>query len=314
MLNGHVDTVPAGDIDKWQYNPFEPVVRDGKLYGRGAADMKGGLAAMIYAAKKIVDSGLDLSGSLLVTCVVDEEVTGYGTKSLVDRGYTADFAIVGEPTELAVLTAHKGALEFTVTTSGKSAHGSTPRKGLNAVYKMSRVCLAFERYLDELEKTNHPLVGSPSVNVGRIQGGTAVGVVPEKCQIWVERRTLPGESLEDVKSGIEALFRRLRDADSELNLDWKVTLEVDASETPSESPIVKRSLEAVSEVTGIAATPKGFVAVCDMRFLVNQAKIPTVILGPGSMDQAHVTDEYIEIQQLIDASKIYYLMAKKLLQ
>jgi acetylornithine deacetylase/succinyl-diaminopimelate desuccinylase-like protein len=241
-------------------------------------------------------------------------LTGYGTKSLVDRGYTADFAIVGEPTELAVLTAHKGALEFTVTTSGKSAHGSTPRKGLNAVYKMSRVCLAFERYLDELEKTNHPLVGSPSVNVGRIQGGTAVGVVPEKCQIWVERRTLPGESLEDVKSGIEALFRRLRDADSELNLDWKVTLEVDASETPSESPIVKRSLEAVSEVTGIAATPKGFVAVCDMRFLVNQAKIPTVILGPGSMDQAHVTDEYIEIQQLIDASKIYYLMAKKLLQ
>lgn len=314
MLNGHVDTVPAGDIDMWRSNPFEPVVRDGKLYGRGAADMKGGLAAMIYAAKKIIDAELDLSGSLLVTCVVDEEVTGYGTQSLVDRGYTADFAIVGEPTELAVLTAHKGALEFTVTTTGKSAHGSTPRKGLNAIYKMSKVCLALEKYLDELEKTRHPLVGSPTISVGKIHGGTAVGVVPEKCQIWVERRTVPEESLDDVKAGIETLLKRLRDADPELNVDWKVTLEVDASETPSESPIVKRSLEAVSEVTGTTATAKGFVAVCDMRFLVNQGRIPTVILGPGSMDQAHVTDEYVEIQQLVNSAKIYYLTAKKLLQ
>jgi len=314
MLNGHVDTVPAGDIDRWQSNPFEPVVRDGKLYGRGAADMKGGLAAMICAAKKIVDERLDLTGSLLVTCVVDEEVTGYGTRSLVDRGYTADFAIVGEPTELAVLTAHKGALEFTATTSGKSAHGSTPRRGLNAVYKMSKVCLALEKYLDELEKTTHPMVGSPSVNVGRISGGAAVGVVPEKCQIWVERRTVPGERLDDVKSGIETLFKRLRDADPELNLDWQVTLEVDASEIPLGAAIVSRSLEAVSEVTGTAATPKGFVAVCDMRFLVNEGKIPTVILGPGSMDQAHVTDEYVEVQQLVNSAGIYYLIAKKLLE
>jgi succinyl-diaminopimelate desuccinylase len=314
MLNGHVDTVPVGDAARWRSDPFKPVVRDAKLYGRGAADMKGGLAAMIHAAKNIVKMDSELKGTLLIACVVDEEVTGYGTKSLVERGYNADFAVVGEPTECAVLTAHKGVLEFNVSTTGISAHASTPRNGLNAIYKMSKVILAFQKYLDELEKNSHPLVGSPSVNVGKIWGGVASSVVPERCEIAVERRILPGEDPDGVKHGIQEVLETVKNDDPELKLDWRVTLEVDASETPFDSLIARISLEAVSEVTGIAQRPKGFAAACDMRFLVNRGKIPTVILGPGSLDQAHVSDEYVETKQLIDAARIYRLIARKLLQ
>jgi succinyl-diaminopimelate desuccinylase len=268
---------------------------------------------MIHAVKNIAESETVLKGTVLVACVVDEEVTGYGTKRLVEKGYTEDFAIVGEPTELSVLTAHKGVLEFNVITTGISAHASTPRKGLNAIYKMGKVLRAIEKNLDQLERTSYPLVGSPSINVGKIHGEVASNVVPERCEIAVERRILPGEGLDDVKRGIEDLFKQLKNEDPELKLDWKVTLEVDASETMPDSPIAKKSVEAVSEVTGSSQTVKGFVAACDMRFLVNRGKIPTVILGPGSLNQAHVTDEYVETQQLVDAANIYLLIARKLL-
>jgi len=168
--------------------------------------------------------------------------------------------------------------------------------------------------LDELERTSHPLVGSPSISVGKIHGGVRSSAVAEHCKIWVDRWILPTESLDDVKRGIEELFKRVKEEDPELKLDWKITLEVDASETPSDSPIAKKSVEAVSEVTGSSQTVKGFISGCDMRFLVNRGKIPTVILGPGSLDQAHVTDEYVETQQLVDAANIYRLIAKKLLE
>jgi len=313
MLNGHVDTVPIGDFGKWRFNPFEPVESEGKLYGRGAADMKGALAAMICAAERIVQADLDLKGTLIVACVVDEEVTGYGTRDILEKGYTADFAVVGEPTELVVQTAHKGALEFEILARGRAAHASRPRLGVNAIYKMSKVCLALENYLSELEKVRHPLVGNATISVGRIEGGNTRNMVPDACRIEVERRVLPGEELDRVKGDLERIFKRLRDQDPELSLEWKILLECDASETPPDSLIVQKSTEVVSEVTHKSVPLTGFVATCDMRFLVNQGKIPTVILGPGSLSQAHVTDEYVETQQLVEAAEIYYRISKKLL-
>lgn len=313
MLNGHMDTVPVGDVDRWKFDPFRSIEHEGKLYGRGTSDMKGGLAAMMCAAKDLVENDLGLEGTLLIAAVVDEELTGYGTKDLVDKGYRADFAIVGEPTELRVHTAHKGALEFDVFTRGKSAHASKPRQGLNAIYKMSKVCLALEKYLNELDRIKHPLVGNATISVGMIEGGSARNVVPEECRIQVERRILPGEKLQDVKSAVEEVFKKLKEEDSELELDWKTTLEVDAAEIPSDSLIVRTSTEAVCQVTGEYARPTGFEATCDMRFLVNRAKIPTVILGPGSLEQAHIADEYVTTKQLVDAMKIYYLISRALL-
>lgn len=314
MLNGHVDTVPVRDAAEWRFAPFEPTESEGKLYGRGAADMKGGLAAMICAAERIIETGPKLRGSLLVACVVDEEITGYGTKDILEKGYTADFAVVCEPNELQVQTAHKGALEFEVLTHGRAAHSSRPRQGINAIYKMSKVCLALEDYLSELEKVKHPLVGNATISVGIIEGGYKRNVVPDACRMQAERRVLPGEQWDQVKGDLEKIFQKLRDEDQDLSLQWKVLLECDASETPACSPIVQESVKAVSKVTGKEIEPTGFGATCDMRFLVNQGRIPTVILGPGSVAQAHVENEYIETQQLVDATEIYYQVSLKLLR
>ena len=311
MLNGHMDTVPAGDIERWTSSPFEGGERCGRIYGRGASDMKGGIAAMLCAAEEILNRGLDLDGTLLVACVVDEEVTGYGTKDLIDRGYTADYAIVGEPTALQLELATKGALEFEVITRGKPAHASSPRKGISAIYKMSKVCLAFQEYLAELEKMQHPLVGKPSISVGIIEGGTARNVVPERCRIEAERRILPGEKTEDVVSGLQSVFRKLQSEDPELRLEYNVLLECQPSEIPADSLIVRKSAEAVSEVTGKEAVIASSAATTDMRFLVNQGRIPTINLGPGSC--AHTYDESVETQQLINATKIYSLISEKLL-
>jgi acetylornithine deacetylase/succinyl-diaminopimelate desuccinylase family protein len=312
MLNGHVDTVPAGDLERWTTGAFEAAERDGRIYGRGACDMKGGVAAMICAAEEIANLGLDLKGTLLVACVVDEEVTGYGTKDLLDRGYTADFGIVCEPTALQLELATKGALEFEVVTRGKPAHASNPRKGINAIYNMSKICLAFQDYLAELEKVQHPLVGKASISVGKIEGGTARNVVPEKCRIEAERRILPGEKMEDVVSGLRKVFGRLQREDPELRLDYNVLLECEPSETPADSLIVRKSAEAVSEVTGKEAVIANSAATTDMRFLVNQGRISTINLGPGG-GAAHIFDEYIETEQLTDATKIYSMIAQKLL-
>ena len=311
MLNGHVDTVPAGDAKRWSTNPFDPVEKDGRLYGRGASDMKGGIAAMICAAEEIVDAGLDLRGTLLLACVVDEEVTGFGTRDILEKGCMSDFAIVAEPTDLKVQIAHKGALGLEILTKGRPYHASEPRKGMNAVYKMSRVCLALAEYQGELEKITHPLVGAASISVGRIEGGTARNVVPESCRIEAERRILPGEKKENVLSSLESVFRRLEDEDNELELEYHVLLECEPSQTSPDSLIVKKSLEAVSNVIGEPAVPSGTKGTTDMRFLVNQAGIPTVNLGPGNCP--HVIDEYVETQQLLDSTKAYCLVAEKLL-
>jgi succinyl-diaminopimelate desuccinylase len=313
MLNGHMDTVPVGDASQWKYPPFEPVEHDGKLYGRGTADMKGGLAAMMCAVADLVELGSELGGSVVLAAVVDEELTGFGTKDLLDKGYGADFAIVGEPTQLMVHIAHKGALEFDVFTRGKAAHASKPRLGTNAIYKMSEVCLELEKHLGELEQIHHPLVGSATISVGRIEGGSARNVVPEECRIEVERRIVPGERLEDVRNDLERVFMKLKQEDHELITDWKTTLEVDAAETAPDSPIVKTAADVVSKITNRKVTPTGFAATCDMRFLVNRAKIPTVILGPGNLDQAHVANEYVTIEQLNAATEAYYLISKRIL-
>jgi acetylornithine deacetylase/succinyl-diaminopimelate desuccinylase-like protein len=177
---------------------------------------------------------------------------------------------------------------------------------------MSKICLAFQDYLAELEKVQHPLVGKASISVGKIEGGTARNVVPEKCRIEAERRILPGEKMEDVVSGLRKVFGRLQREDPELRLDYNVLLECEPSETPADSLIVRKSAEAVSEVTGKEAVIANSAATTDMRFLVNQGRISTINLGPGG-GAAHIFDEYIETEQLTDATKIYSMIAQKLL-
>ena len=305
MFNGHMDTVPVGDKDLWSVDPFEGVLRDGRIYGRGAADMKGALAAMIASVKAIVESEVRLRGRLILTFVADEEVTGYGTRDLIRRGYRADFAIVGEPNELNVQTAHKGVLWLKVVTRGKAAHASVPHQGVNAIYRMADICLALEKMNSLLAGRKHSLLGSPTINVGTIKGGIKTNIVPDYCEITIDRRLIPGEKPIDVKQEIEETLESLGGKTSKLQFELEVLNLAEPSETPQDELIVQVARKAVKEVIGRDPGVTGFTATCDMRFLVNEAGIPTIILGPGSLRQAHVIDEYVEVEQVINAAKIY---------
>ncbi|MEE9585741.1 MAG: M20 family metallopeptidase [Nitrososphaerales archaeon] len=318
MLNGHLDVVPPGNTELWTVEPFGGEIRDGRVHGRGSADMKGGLAAMFLAAKALKESDVSLKGDLLLTAVVDEEVTGSGAQGLIDRGYTADMAVVAEPTELSPVRAHKGLLWLEISTAGKAVHSSrVSSRGasgeVNAVYKMAKILDALQTYLIELEKRDDPLVGNPTVSVGTITGGSKTNMVPDRCSITVDRRLLPHESSDDAKAEVEDILRRLRKEDPSLKTELKVVLSREGAVTGIDEQVVHLSKEAAEEVLGTEVEVSGSPATSDMTIFVNQASIPTVLLGPGRLGTAHITDEYVEVDQVVGAAKIFALMALKAL-
>jgi len=306
VLNGHSDVVPAGN--GWTKDPFGGEIRGGRVYGRGTADMKGGLAAMMVAADAVRRNRRHLSGKLVFQAVADEEVgTPIGHGYLIRRGLKGGMAIVGEPTGLEVCVAHKGVLRFSVTTSGKAAHASVPWEGRSAILAMSVVIEALRGYAIELEgRPRHPLLGFPTVNIGVIEGGVAVNIVPDRCTILVDRRLIPPESVEDAIAEVRrvvATAAKLAGAKCEL----KITSRSQSSDAGYFEEGVRVLLDAAREVTGKAKKPRGFIATCDARYLNNDAKIPAFVLGPGSLGIIHAPDEYVEVRELGEAARIYAL-------
>ncbi|OHE54098.1 MAG: hypothetical protein A3K61_06245 [Thaumarchaeota archaeon RBG_16_49_8] len=318
MLNGHLDVVPPGDPGLWTVEPFGGEIRHGKVYGRGSADMRGGLASMLLAAKVLREAGVPLKGDLLLTGVADEEVGGKGANDVVDRGYSADMVVICEPTDLVPLRAHKGILWLEISTAGNALHSSrVSSKGtwgeVNAIYKMTEVIKALQNYLTELEKRTNPLVGNPTVSVGTIIGGTKTNIVPDRCTITVDRRLLPDESPEEAKAEIEQILLKLSEQDPKLKTDLKVIISRSGAVTPEDSPIVQLSKAAAEEALGKPVEVSGCPATSDMEVFVNRAGWPTVIMGPGRIGTAHIVDEYIDVDQVVAAAKIYISLALKTL-
>lgn len=304
LWNGHMDVVPVGDPNSWKYGPFSGTLHKGRIHGRGSVDMKGGLAAAAVACKAFVEEHQhNFEGRIVFTGVVDEESAGLGTKHLVSNGIKADMAIIAEPSDGMIYRAHKGVLWFEVTTRGIALHSSRVKSGSveNAIYRMSRVVNVLENYLAELEKRKDALVGNPTISVGMIKGGTKTNVVPDSSTITVDRRLLPNESPKKALNEIRKLLANVtRD-----KLEIQVVLEREGALVGENEPIVKITRDAVKEVTGKLPKVTGCIATTDMSFLVNQGKIPAVVYGPGSLEQAHVADEYVEVDELVSAAKVY---------
>ena len=303
--NGHLDTVPAGDRPTWSVDPFAGSVADGRLIGRGACDMKGPMAAALAAAAAIGRAGLILEGTLELHLVADEELAGtYGTRVLRDQGrLTQDAAIVGEPTGMEIALAERGGAWITAVAHGRAAHGSQPDRGVNAIVTMSRFLLRLREALPDRE---HALVGRPTVNVALVSGGSAPNVVPDRCEVDIDRRIIPGE---DDPDEVIAPFRRLVEdlkseyPDSDIEpwiRDW-----TEAAETDGSSVIAAIARDAVGIETGTPAPFVGFTGITDARFYINDAKIPTVILGPGSLSNAHIADEWVGVDELVQAARTY---------
>ena len=291
LFSGHVDTVPAGD--GWTRDPFGGEVSGDRLYGRGASDMKGGVAAFLVALRRLAQRRSELAGTVVVHVVPDEEPGGVlGAKVLLDRGLiVGDAAIVAEPSELAVYTAQKGNIFASVRVAGRSAHGSMPDRGVNAITAAARLINDLEsRLAPHVSAATHPLVGAATLSVGTINGGRATNIVPDECTFTLDRRLLPGQSA-------NAAFAEL-----ERFIDGRGSVSIDNAgasfETPGDHWLVTTAMEAVGDVTGRTPRIGGLVGSSDARFYADGAGIPTIIVGPGAMSQAHVADEHVETKCL----------------
>jgi acetylornithine deacetylase/succinyl-diaminopimelate desuccinylase len=302
--NGHLDVVPAGDPSTWSRPPFGGEVVDGHLVGRGAADMKGSIASALAAVAALRRAGTAMTGTLDLHLAADEELTGLqGTKVLLERGFLdQDAAIVGEPTDLRLGLAERGGAWVTATAKGRSAHGSKPHLGVSAITSMARFLLRIEEVLPDLE---HPLVGRPTVNAALIQGGSAPNVVADRCVVDVDRRLIPGESSrEDVLAPFEGLASAIAAEHPEVDLSFALREWTDAAESDPSSIIADLCRGAVRD-EGHDPADLGFTGISDARFYINDVRIPTVIVGPGSLDVAHTADESVAVDDLVAAARVY---------
>lgn len=308
ILSGHLDTV---GVQEMRIAPFDPAVRDGRVWGRGSADMKGGVAAALAAARELARE--PFQGTLLVALTADEEEGAIGCRRLVEDGLRADAAIVCEPTELAIMPAHKGFSWIRIEFRGQSAHGSRPERGVDAI----RHAGLFLSRLDEIEATlaqrkRHPLLGAGSIHAGTIRGGTAPSVYPSSCELTLERRTIPGESLSAVRSEVEFLLAQLRSDVPSLDAALEVVLHRSGSEVAQDHEIV-RDLSRALEDVGIERRVLGMSAWTEAA-LFNAAGTPAVCFGPGSIGEAHTATESAPVEEIDAAFQVLLAMARGFLQ
>jgi acetylornithine deacetylase len=291
MLCGHTDTVGVKGMPR----PFEPEIRDGKLFGRGAQDMKGGVAAMVGAARSIVESGGLDRGRLVVAAVADEEHSSLGADGLV-RTWRADAAVVTEPTGLDVAVAHKGFQWITVETRGRAAHGSRPRDGRDAIMRMGRVLSRLENLERRLRYgASHNLLGTASLHASIIGGGEEWSSYPARASLQFERRTLPGEAPDVGLTEIVAILEELRKEDTEFEAEAEMIFGREAYEIDSSSPLPGALIQAASAI-GCAPRRVGMTFWTDAAIL-GAAGIPTVLFGPGGAG-LHSREEYVLIDDV----------------
>ena len=301
LLNGHIDVVGVAGMDA----PFAPRVTAGRLYGRGAYDMKGGMAACLFAAAEARKR--NLRGDVIVTAVMDEEYAGLGTQAVAAR-YHADAAIVAESTELELVVAHKGFMWLDVETRGVAAHGSRPHLGIDAIAKMGGVLQELERLGQELgRRPAHPLLGHASVHASLINGGQELSSYPERCVLTVERRTLPGETAEMVAAEWQAILQRLHEVDTTFRADLRPGLFRSSLETPADAAIVAAVSQAAGKVQGRAPDLVGLSFWTDAATL-HAAGIPTVLFGPAG-EGAHATEEWVDLDSVRACANVYLTTA-----
>ena len=315
LLTGHTDTILGFNMD---YPPFQPFIKDGKLYGRGSADMKGGIAAMIAAMTAVKRSNVLLSHGVMFAGVIDEEERSKGTEHLIKKNINAKMAIIGEPTQLKVCTAHKGMEWIEVTFKGRAAHASRPHEGINAIYTATEfIKMVKDELQPKIESNKFDLLGSGTINIGVIRGGDEPNIVCDNCSIRIDRRWLPNETLKSIYDEIKKVAQRAVDIVGG-SFEMRTMSEFTASMSNSphnishNHPLVVQAINSVMEVTGKLEKPSAFPAWSDAALLSKYMETKCIILGPGNINQAHANDEFCDIDQIIQAAHIYMDIIEKL--
>ncbi len=310
LFDAHQDTVPT---DGMTIDPFRPVVSEGRMYGRGACDIKGGMAAMLTAFARLVREKPQGAASVVMACTVDEEFTHTGSSRLALTDHGASVAIVAEPTRLQLVNCHKGAVRWKVRTKGVACHSSTPDLGVNAVYKMAPILAAVAGYAAELARSAaHPVLGPPSLSVGRIEGGVSVNTVPDWCAIEIDRRLIPGEVGSESIQKVENLLREaLGSLDGVEFLPPWVQMPALAPGERTENDWIDHVGRAVARVTGSLPEIMGVPYGTDAGPL-GESGLPCLVFGPGDIAQAHTKDEWVELDQVRLAAEAYFEIAREL--
>lgn len=307
LFLGHSDVVPA--VGEWSHPPFEGVVEGDRLLGRGSADMKGGLAAVVSAVDAVRRSGADLEGPVVLACTVDEEDLDIGIRAFVEVGLPDQLAgrlagcVVAEPTDLDVVVACRGDAYLELEITGVPAHSGRPGDGRNAIAAAARVIDLIGQMHETLADQVDPLLGSATFSVGRIEGGTLTSIVAERAHLWVDRRLLPGE---DPDTLLADLLRAARDVVGDgIGIEGEVTMRMPGFRTDPDSPFgtaVQRAGRAIGHRTQLGT----WTAACDGGYVVTELGLPTVILGPGDLnEQAHQVDESVAVADLVTAARWY---------
>lgn len=302
MLNGHMDTVGVTGMTA----PHQPRIENGKLFGRGGYDMKGGLAAAMLAAAAAKQS--NLRGDVIFTAVMDEEFAGAGTMSIA-RQYHADAAVIAEPTELQLVVAHKGFVWLDVETRGVAAHGSRPDLGVDAIVAIGRVLVGLEQLAQDLgARPSHPLLGNPSIHASLIRGGQELSSYPDHCTLAVERRTLPGETPQAVEQEIQTILSAIADSDPKFQATVHRGMDRAPMETPSDSHIVQALLAAANQHLPQACAVTAVPYWTDAATLT-AAGIPSVLFGPVGAG-AHAVQEWVDLASVQTSAEIYLATAR----
>ncbi|MCB2360075.1 ArgE/DapE family deacylase [Clostridium estertheticum] len=312
---GHMDTVSVGEIP-WEHEPFGAEEIDGRIYGRGSSDMKGGLAALIMAMIEVSKSGITLEGDLVFAATAGEEVDCIGANTMVADGSLngAGAMVIAEPSGGEIFVTHKGALWLEVISYGKTAHGSMPEHGINAIDNMNYFINALHDKF-KFKYKEDSLLGDPTLNIATISGGVQVNVVPDMCKLQIDIRTVPGQNHQEILSDIKALLAEI-ELSSKAKFDIKVFNDKVALKNKSDDQFIKLTLDTATELFGSRYKAKGVTYCTDASIFVPSFSnnLSVIICGPGEETQAHKPNEYIKIKKYIDSIKLYKEIALRYLK
>ncbi len=309
MLSGHIDTVPPYDM----VNPFDGIVKEGKVFGRGACDMKGPIASMMATMVAVKRSGIKLKGDLMFSGLADEEEQGRGVEHLIQENFIADATIMGEPTNMKISVGHKGLEWIKVTIKGKKVHGGDSENGINAIEMAARfVNKIYSEYVPVLNSRKHPILGVPTINIATIKGGDQPSTVPDECIISLDRRCVPSESIQQVYSELRQIASQLKKEDSRFEA---IIDDIFATE---EEPMLPHTPFCTDENDEFVVAIKSAIALEGREGIINalpcwsdagpisaQTDSKCVVMGPGSLSVAHTVHEYIDIEELYHATNVY---------
>jgi succinyl-diaminopimelate desuccinylase len=312
FYNGHLDTVPVG-AEKWLRDPFGGETAEGKIWGRGAADMKGGLAAMMAAMKALAESRVPLKGDLILAATAGEEIDSLGATEVgkILSGEPMQALFIAEPTYNEIYIAEKGVFWVQVDTYGKTAHGSMPEKGRNAVMMMVKIINEFEKV--DIPYKPHPILGGFSRSINTFSGGIKTNVVPDHCVATIDMRTVPGQDHSAILRRIENIIKDLSQEIPDFRATVKAVNDHASVETSPSDPIVQKFSAVVTEMTGQEGVFKGANYFSDAVGFLPFLKVPLILFGPGEPGQAHQPNEHVEIARLVESARIFAVAAARLL-